>query len=155
MYNLNSGKVNPYGKTTYCEDQYVYDVAINRWDLLMPASVIPENINTNPTMVEILQNDRVLGENLNLVANGMHMSEKGTGSQKWHNDGPYAYGDQGTLKFHGAAGLEYPTTEINMFVPLLNITGQHGPTVLNFVWDRPLSWAWTCQSPISHGETKR
>ena len=128
VYDLNEGKVNDKGRTSYADPYYVYDVSSHRWDLLLPSRFVSEQIITDGRLMQILSDERVLGEQMKLMAFGMVMSEPNAECQQWHNDADYVYGDGNSLRCLGAAGIEYPSSQITLMAPLLNITHQHGPT---------------------------
>jgi len=128
VYDLNEGKVNDKGRTSYADPYYVYDVSSHRWDLLLPSRFVSEQIITDGRLMQILSDERVLGEQMKLMAFGMVMSEPNAECQQWHNDADYVYGEGNSLRCLGAAGIEYPSSQITLMAPLLNITHQHGPT---------------------------
>ena len=128
VYDLKSGRVNANGKSTYADNFYVYDVDILRWDLLLPSRFFPRELMENPTLLRILEDDRVLGEYLKLLSYGLVLSEPGASEQQWHQDAAFLFGQYDALVEHGIAGLQWPSNQITMMAPLLNITHDHGPT---------------------------
>jgi hypothetical protein len=127
VYDLNSGKANPNGPTTYQDPRYVYEVGHTRWDLLLPKRFVNKEIITNPLLMHLLTDERVLGEQVKLMAHGIVASEPDANPQAFHEDSSYIYGDA-SLENAGVAGLEFPSSQVTVMIPLLNITERHGPT---------------------------
>jgi len=130
VYDLRQGKVNANGTTSYFEPYYVHEVESLRWDLLLPEKYAQnEQVLANPTLMKILSDERVLGEQQKCLAYGLVLAEPQAKQQMWHTDTPGLFHDSYMLDSHGFSGHELPTTSLVMFSPLLQrMTPVHGPT---------------------------
>jgi ectoine hydroxylase-related dioxygenase (phytanoyl-CoA dioxygenase family) len=129
IYDVKDGKVNDKGTTTYKEAYYIHEVESLRWDMLMPPQFARDpHLMAHPTIMDIITDNRVLGEDISCMANGMFFAEPAAKGQMWHTDTPGLFSDYRGLEEHGLAGHEVPTASLTMFAPLQNMSGELGPT---------------------------
>jgi ectoine hydroxylase-related dioxygenase (phytanoyl-CoA dioxygenase family) len=128
VYDVNSGRVSDNGTTSYSEPMYMHDVEVNRWDMLLPKSLAQHpQVLAPPFIMQIMEDERVLGDSFKCLSFGVVMAESGASSQMWHQDERPMFGD-GSIFHNKHGGHEQPAMSIVALAPLLNMTRAHGPT---------------------------
>jgi hypothetical protein len=153
VHDLNAGRINDNGTTSYSEPVFIHDTNLNRWDILMPKSLANHpQVLAPPMLMQILKDERVLGETFKALSFGLVLAEPDASSQPWHEDELPMFGDSSVYhNKHG--GHEQPAVSIVALAPLLNMTRAHGPTefcmgsssVNGMFVDRPDFMNWDSQ----------
>ena len=94
-----------------------------RYDMQLTASAtaLPDSICSKPPWKPVLQ--KLLGDDYIDLFQGAVIAEPGAVDQQPHMDGSHLY--QAT---HGYEQLQNPAHCLNVFVPLVNVTEENGPT---------------------------
>lgn len=125
MFGLQDGSINPEGTTTYGEQYFIHEVSQNRYDICFTPDLLNEDILGNELLLNIVQDIRVLGEDISLLDFGAVLSQPGASYQHWHEDGDIY---PNLFEAKGLAGMDLPPFAIGVMTPLLNVTAAHGPT---------------------------
>lgn len=125
LYGIQSGRVSAAGKTSFGDNHYFYDTAPGRWDMAFPKELADPEVLAHDIILDVLQNDRVLGDKMNILDFGGIIAEPGAPQQKWHSDGEIY---SGAFHHTGMGGHDLPPFNVGIIAPLLNMTAQHGPT---------------------------
>ena len=128
VHDVNAGRVNDNGTTTYSEPMFMHDVEVNRWDMLLPKSLASHpQVLAPEKLMRFLEDERVLGDSFKALSFGLVMAEPGASSQMWHQDERPMFGD-GSIFHYGHGGHETPAVQMVALAPLINMTRSHGPT---------------------------
>ena len=127
LSDLHLGKIDRIGKTTLGENGYHVKRDNKRYDIVMPHFLLNEDIVADKKSMEILSNRKVFGSVDDFVAQsiGTVIAESGAKDSQYHTDEIFLFGE---YAYDGVASGDLPPYAVTMFIPLLNVTADHGPT---------------------------
>eukprot|EP00977_Amphora_coffeiformis_P028591 scaffold36269_cov206-Amphora_coffeaeformis.AAC.1 len=127
IQGLKNGEISREGTTSNNENFFQQQLDTGRWEVLLPENLAVPRIISNPSVLKVLEDERVLGPDLVLHSLGTTLADSGAETQDWHIDSDFLYSDI----LYESAGISHhqlPAYAITMIAPLLHMTLDHGPT---------------------------
>lgn len=84
VQGLKNGEISREGSTTNNEGYFLHKLDHGRWEVLLPQNFAHATVVSNPTILNVLMNDRILGPDLVLHSLGTALADSGARHQDWH-----------------------------------------------------------------------
>jgi ectoine hydroxylase-related dioxygenase (phytanoyl-CoA dioxygenase family) len=129
IYGIHTGLIDK--SNTPTNDARANDIVQKRGkgrhDIMLPKYLSSAEIAWNPRILQLMEQDLMLGNDVHAHQVGSVIAEKGATAMYWHEDQTWLYGHDG-FNHAGIAGHDILPYVINLFVPLGNVTADSGPT---------------------------
>jgi ectoine hydroxylase-related dioxygenase (phytanoyl-CoA dioxygenase family) len=130
LEGLHTKRVPHAGRTTNGERFHFSSRDVKRWEVLLTESMVRDTkkeLMMNPLFTDVLKYDAILGNQCFLHSAGTNFASPGAVGQMWHEDEQYLFDEQSFMTT-GTAGHDVPSYAVTVSIPLLDMTGSHGPT---------------------------